>query len=108
MILNYDIILDDTAFQNASDEMAELKRRAETLKEKLQRMYHDLTTALDTPAGRQVGITAEEVLIEPIDKLLLVIEHVSDTLAEIIGTNYYMDVFIKYEELNQSIQFNQN
>lgn len=108
IILNYDIILDDVAFQNASDAMAELKKRAEALKEKLQRMYHDLTTALDTPAGKQVEITAGEVLIEPIDNLLLVIEHISGTLAEIIGTGYYKDVFIKYEELNQSIQFNQN
>lgn len=106
MLLLYDIVLDDAAFNTASDAMAALKTRAEALKTKLERMYQDLSTALDTPAGKQVEITAKEVLIEPIDKLLLVIEHISGTLTEIIGTGYYKDVFIKFEELNQSITFN--
>lgn len=106
MLLSYDIVLDDAAFKTASEAMADLKTRAEALKEKLKRMYQDLSTALDTPAGKQVEFTAEEVLIEPIDKLLLVIEHISATLTEIIGTGYYKDVFIKYEQLNQSITFN--
>lgn len=108
MALSQDIVLNDTAFHNASKDMAALKARTEALKEKLEKMYQDLTTALDTPAGRQIQITAGEVLIEPVDKLLLVIEHISETLTEIIGTNYYNDVFIKFEQLNQSITFNQN
>ena len=86
--------------------MSALKTRTEVLKAKLEKMYQDLTTALDTPAGKQVEITAGKVLIEPIDKLLLVIKHISTTLTEIIGTGHYKDVFIKFEQLNQSVKFN--
>jgi phosphopantetheine adenylyltransferase len=103
--LSQDILLDDTAFNTASSEMQALKTRTEALKTMLKEMYRDLTTALDTPAGKQVEQTAEEVLIKPIEDLLLVIQHVSDTLNEIIGTGYYKDIFIKFEQLNQDIKF---
>lgn len=106
MPLSYDITLDENAFNTASEEMAALKKRTEALKTKLEKMYGDLTTALDTPAGKQVEITADKVLIEPIDNLLLVIEHISDTLDEIIGKEHYKNVFIKFEKLNEDIKFN--
>lgn len=108
MGLSQDIVLDEDAFHTASEAMAALQTRTEALKEKLKKMYEDLTKALDTPAGKQVEFTAGEVLIEPIDKLLLVIKHISATLTDIIGTGYYKDVFDKFEELNQSINFKQN
>lgn len=103
MILSQDIILDSDAFDTASSEMETLKTRTENLKTKLQDMYKELTTALDTPAGKQVEITAEKVLIKPIDDLLLVIEHISSTLTDIIGTGYYKDVFLEFEDLNNSL-----
>lgn len=106
MTLTYDILLDDNAFNTAAEAMTALKTRTEALKAKLEKMYQDLTTALDTPAGKQVELTAKEVLVEPIEKLLLVIEHISATLTEIMGTGYYKDVFIKFEQLNQNIKFN--
>lgn len=104
MMLSQDIILDDSAFSTASQDMKDLAERTERLKSKLTQMYNDLTKALDTPAGRQLELTAKDVLIKPIEDLLLVIRHTSDTLTEIIGTGYYKSVFIKYEELNQSIK----
>jgi len=104
--LAYDIILDDAAFNTASEQMAVLKTRTEALRTKLETMYHNVTTALDTPAGQALEITAKDVLIEPIDKMLVVIEHVSSTLNEIIGEGHYKDVFVKFEELNQSVNFN--
>lgn len=85
--------------------MKELKTRTEALKSKLEQMYKDLTTAMDTPAGNAVEATAQNVLINPIDDMLTVIEHISSTLTEIIGTGHYKDVFIKFEELNSSIKF---
>lgn len=106
MGLSCDIRLEDTAFNTAADDMERLKVRTEKLKAKLEKMYADLTSALVTPAGEQLKTTAQSVLIEPITKLLLVIEHISATLDEIIGTGYYKDVFIKYEALNKGIQFN--
>lgn len=104
MMLSQDIVLDDSAFSTASQDMKDLAERTERLKSKLTQMYNDLTKALDTPAGRQLELTAKDVLIKPIKDLLLVIRHTSDTLTEIIGTGYYKSVFIKYEELNQSIK----
>lgn len=105
MSLSYDIVLDESAFATASSDMEALKTQTEQLKEKLKQMYKDLKSAMDTPAGDAVDITAENVLIKPIDDMLLVINHISSTLTEIIGTGYYKDVFIKFEELNSSINF---
>lgn len=106
MALSKDIVLNDAALKTAADDMEALKRRTEDLKQKLKTMYHDLTTALDTPAGKELEFTAESVLIEPIDKMLLVIDHISDTLNEVKGKGYYKDVFDKFERLNQNIKFN--
>lgn len=105
MSLSHDILLDDSAFDIASSEMKTLKTRAEALKTKLEQMYSDLSTAMDTPAGKAVETTAKNVLIKPIDDLLLVIDHISSTLTEIIGTGHYKDVFVKFEELNNNIKF---
>lgn len=105
MSLSHDILLDSEAFDTASADMQTLKTRTENLKRKLESMYRDLATALDTPAGKQLELTAEKVLLQPIDDLMLVIEHISSTLDEIIGTGYYKDVFIKFEEFNNSIKF---
>lgn len=105
MRLEQDIVLDSGAFDTAAADMKELKNRAEKLKNKMQSMYRELTTALDTPAGRKVEMTAEKVLIKPIEDLVLVIDHVSSTLNEIIGTGHYKDVFLKFEELNSNLNF---
>ena len=106
MAKDYDIILDDNAFTTAESEMLALKKRVEELKKKLEKMYLDLSNALITPAGKAIELKAGKVLIKPIDDLSLVIQHVSDTLNEIIGTGYYKDVWVKFEELNQNINFN--
>lgn len=105
MSLSYDIVLDDSAFTTASADMKALKTQTEELKEKMKQMYKDLKSAMDTPSGAAVDLTAESVLIKPIDDMLLVIDHISSTLTEIIGTGHYKDVFIKFEELNSSINF---
>ena len=52
MTLEQDIKLSSEAFKTAANEMSALKTRAETLKTTLEQMYNDLTTALDTPAGK--------------------------------------------------------
>ena len=70
MALSRDILLNDTALKTASDDMKDLKKRAEDLKKDLKAMYQNLTTALDTPAGNALQLAAEDVLIEPIDKMI--------------------------------------
>ena len=101
--LEQDIILDDTGFDNASAEMKQLKTRTVELKNKLHTMYQEMTGALKTPAGEELKLTGEKVIVKPIDDLILVIDHISATLDQIISTGYYKDVFIKYEQLNQNI-----
>ena len=104
--LYHDILLDDKAFDTASAEMKQLKTDTENLKIKMQKMYEDLQNAMDTPAGDAVELVSSKVLLEPIDNLLLVVDHISSTLAQIISTEYYKKVFDKFEELNSSIKFN--
>ncbi len=99
--LNQDIILDDKALTNASNDMAQLKRDIIALNDKLKKMYKDVTTALDTTAGKEIQITAENVLLEPVENMSIVIQHISETLNTIIGSGYYKDIFVKYEELNR-------
>lgn len=103
--LKKDIVLNDTAFATASSDMQALRERTEQLKEKMEQMYEDLKNALDTPTGAALDLTAKNVLIQPIKDLLLVVGHISSTLTEIIGTGYYKDVFVKFEDLNKSIKF---
>ncbi|MDR2492227.1 MAG: hypothetical protein LBD25_02020 [Coriobacteriales bacterium] len=100
MTLSHDICLDDAAFKTASSDMSALKTRAETLKTKLETMYKELATALDTPAGKQLELTAGDVLVKPIEDLSLVIQHISDTLTEINKTGRYKDIFIEFETVS--------
>lgn len=99
--LIHDIVLDDTAFQTASDDMVALKQKAADLKTMLKKMYDDVTSALDTSAGDEIQFTAKNVLLQPVEDMSVVIQHISDTLNTIIGTGYYKDIFVKFEELNE-------
>lgn len=104
------IYLDDQALKTAAKDMMELKQRNQRLREKLETMYHDLTTALDTPAGHAIEWTGKDVLLEPIDDMSRVLEHMSDTLNIIIGQDsrqggepkgtYYDKLFDEYNELD--------
>lgn len=103
-MLGHDIVLDENAFTTASKEMADLVTRTTALRDNLQSLYEAVQKALDTPAGHALTFTATNVLLQPINDLLAVVEHTSSTLNQIIGTGYYKDVFVKFEELNSSIQ----
>lgn len=107
MWLSHNIVLDDRAFVDASERMLKLKKDTEDLKTRMSRMYADLQSAMQTPAGDAVELVSEKVLIKPIEDMLLVIEHISSTLTEISGTRYYKDVFVQFEELNASVKFDQ-
>lgn len=108
------IYIDDQALTIAANDMMELRRRNQRLKEKLKNMYHDLTSALDTPAGHAVEWTGKEVLLEPIDDMGKILEHMSDTLNVIIGQGakqggeaggtYYDKLFNEYDELERILR----
>ncbi len=98
--LIHDIVLDENAFSTASQDMATLKRDAANLKTKLEKMYEDVSNALDTTAGKEIQVSSKDVLLQPIEDMSIVIQHISDTLNTIIGSGYYKDIFVQYEELN--------
>lgn len=104
------IHLDDQAFITAANDMAKLKERNKKLKTKLETMYKNLTTALDTPAGHAIEFTGRDVLLEPIEDMGKVLEHMSKTLNIIIGAGgektgrYYDKLFTDYEELDRIIK----
>ena len=98
--LTHDIVLDENAFTTAPREMATLKRDAANLKSKLEKMYENVSTALDTTAGEEIKVTSKDVLLQPIEDMSAVIQHISETLNTVIGSGYYKDIFVKYEELN--------
>lgn len=98
-----DVVLDDNAFTTASVDMMNLVTRTTELRDTLKDLYEEMKKALDTPAGHAINHTATNVLLQPINDLLAVVQHTSDTLNQIIGTGYYKDVFVKFEQLNQSI-----
>lgn len=64
-----DIVLDESAFSTASQDMATLKQDAANLKAKLEKMYEDVSDALDTTAGDEIKVTAKDVLLQPIEDI---------------------------------------
>ena len=95
-----DLVVDEKKFNDAAQEMEELKIRTNNLKEKLSAMYDDLAAAMDTPAGKEIQLEAKNVLLKPVENMSLVVGHISDTLNLIIGSGYYKDVFTGFEELS--------
>lgn len=104
------IHLDEQAFITAAEDMAKLKERNQRLRYKLEMMYKNLTKALNTPAGHAIEFTGRNVLLEPIDDMNKVIDHMSRTLNMIIGASgessgkYYDKLFTDYDELDRIIK----
>lgn len=101
--LNKDVRLNEEAFRTASGEMKNLKARTEKLRSELEKVYGGLSEALKSEAGDEFKTASDNVVLEPIDNLQLVINQMSDTLNTIIGTGYYKDIFIDFENLNKNL-----
>jgi len=101
--------LDDNAFKIAADDMEKLKERNNRLHQKLEKMYKNLKTALNTPAGRAMEFESRDVLLAPIENMGLVIDFMAVTLNAIIGQSgkqgvYYDKLFDEYEELDRILR----
>lgn len=101
--LSKDVRLDEQKFLTAAQEMRDLKVRASTLRDNLQALYQGLADALQSESGKELELAAEDVVLEPIDNLMLVINQMSDTLDTIIGTGYYNDIFRGFEDLRTNL-----
>lgn len=104
MQLTKEVAVGDNYLLTASEKIEGLKTRTESLKKELEEMYELLTTALDTPAGHQLELTAKDVILQPVDDLAAVFKYVSGLLDEITTAQYYKKVFNEYDTLNQSVK----
>ncbi len=102
IFLGEDIILDEEAFQAASDDFAALSGRLQRLDEEIEDMLVTLQSGFDTPAGRKFVEGCRKNLRQPMNDQKAVIEHISQTLAEV--QRMYTKVFGEYEEMNAAIR----
>ena len=100
-ILGKDILIDEEAFIKASDDLAALSKRIQTLQGDIDRMLNTLEKGWDTPAGKKFKKSCDTVLIQPLKDQKLVIDHVAAVLKT--SKQQYQSVFDAYRDLNSSI-----
>ncbi len=101
VVFGKDIVLDEAAFQRASDDFAALGERLQSLRQELEDMVTTLKEGFDTPAGRKFIKSCEKNLFQPMDAQKLVLDHIASTLAE--SCQAYESVFREYEALQALI-----
>lgn len=101
-----DIVLDEEAFDTAARDFEALGRQLQKLREDIEEMLNGLKAGFNTPAGVKFINSCEKNLYEPLDAQKIVIEHISQTLADSRRT--YESVFREYEALQTAINQVQN
>ena len=99
--------VNEQALKDAAKAMRDLQDRNLALKQKLENMYKDLTSALDSPTGHAIEWTGKDVLVEPIDNMSTVLNFVASTLDKLVGKQggtSYGKLFVKYDELDTTIK----
>ena len=103
-------IISEEALKEAVRDMDTLQKRNQALKTKLENMFRDLTSALDTPAGHAIQWSGQNVVVQPVDDMAKVIKLMSDILNSIIGKgpngrgHYYDKLFVEYDELDTTLK----
>jgi len=101
-LLSHNILLDQDAFNRASQDLAQLSRDLSTLHGKIDTMLNTLQDGFDTPAGRQFSRSCRENLMRPMNDQRLVIDQISNVLES--SRQQYESVFTAYQDLNNSIR----
>ena len=97
-----DIVIDEEAFQTAVNDMKNLEQKLQNLRNETEDMINTLKKGWDTPAGRKFVQSCESNLYKPLDDQKLVLQHISETLAE--SKQAYSSVFTEYETLQNTIK----
>lgn len=97
-----DIVIDEEAFQTAVNDMKSLEQKLQNLRNETEDMINTLKTGWDTPAGRKFVQSCESNLYKPLDDQKLVLQHISETLAD--SKKAYESVFTEYEALQNTIK----
>lgn len=101
--LSKDVKVNEEALQKAAEDMRALKVSTEELYEKLSTLYDGMEQALQTDAGKEMKLSAKDVILEPVTNLSLVINQMSETLDLINSNGYYKDIFSAFEELRKNL-----
>lgn len=102
MILGKDIVLDQEAFQRASQEFDVLSQDLQTLRSDIEKMLTEIAKGFDSPAGKKFIQSCKDHLLQPLDDQKIVLDHVVANLQ--MCKNEYQTVFDGYRELNAAIQ----
>lgn len=97
-----DIVLDQDAFQNASDRLENLSENVLLLRRQVEKELDDLMKGFDTSAGWKFRAACEEQLLKPMQDLSAVIMYIAQNLQ--VARESYDSVFLEYERLNSSIR----
>lgn len=95
-----DMYLDETAFQTAADDYAQLIEDMQNLRQKISGLLDGLREGFDTPAGRAFFESCGSNLLQPLDDQLRVLQHVSDNLRN--AKQKYKSVFDEYKSLKNA------
>lgn len=97
-----DIVLDQDAFQNASDRLGNLSENVLSLRRQVEEELDKLMKGFDTSAGWKFKAACEERLLKPMQDLSTVITHIAQNLQ--VARESYDSVFLEYERLNSLIR----
>ncbi|GEM_PF-1117297 len=107
------IRINENKMRETAQNMADLRKRNNELKENLSTLFDNIANALKCETGKQIEFIGKEDLIKPLESMDKVLEHMSDTLHILIGeanssdypaNTYYDRVFAEYNELIISIK----
>ena len=99
--ISYDILLDEDAFDRASDDFNKLSGDLEKIRGKLTELLDTLSEGYNTPAGRKLRASCEENLVKPINDQRIIIDQISQNLGT--AKTQYQSVFDAYRDLNTFI-----
>ena len=101
--LKKNVKIDDQAFETAVKDLSTLYDDVENLKTEFNKLFKDLSDALQCEAGDELKKAGNDVVIKPLDNFKLVINQVKETLDLVKGTGYYKSIFNEFNALKDDI-----
>lgn len=100
--LNLDVILDEEAFETASNEFTKLLEDMNALRSDIDTMLSDLQTGFNTTAGRKFISSCKDNLITPMEQQAATLEFAANALKR--AKQEYEPIFADYKALNSAIE----
>lgn len=100
--LNLDVILDEEAFTQASQEFEKLLGDMRSLRSDIDAMLNELQEGFNTDAGRKFIASCKDNLITPMEQQAATLEFAANALKK--ARQEYEPVFEDYKSLNTAIE----